>query len=143
MDYEGAVRAILDGAGADVGDYVEITRESDSFKGIVMPHVQFSGEGILTLKLDNGYNIGIRIDERCQVQLMRKEEEGRKVETETQANPPYPYWAPGARLPPTLSTERAPSSPPKRRRILCSPCLSWRTYATSGQGYCTACSVRT
>jgi glutamyl-tRNA(Gln) amidotransferase subunit D len=90
MDYEGAVRAILDGAGADVGDYVEITRESDSFKGIVMPHVQFSGEGILTLKLDNGYNIGIRIDERCQVQLMRKEEEGRKVETEYVADASKP-----------------------------------------------------
>jgi glutamyl-tRNA(Gln) amidotransferase subunit D len=86
MEYEGAVKDVLGGAGAEVGDYVEIAREEDSFRGIVMPHVEFSGENILTLKLDNGYNIGIRIDDLCKVELIRKGEEGGRVETEYESD---------------------------------------------------------
>ena len=71
MEYEGVVKNVLDGAGADVGDYIEVTREKDSFKGIVMPHVEFSGNDILTLKLDNGYNIGVMVDELCKVHLVQ------------------------------------------------------------------------
>lgn len=82
MEYEGVVKSVLDGAGADVGDYVDITREKDSFKGIVMPHVEFSGKDILTLKLDNGYNIGIEVDDLCKIQLVQQREATGRAETE-------------------------------------------------------------
>ncbi|MFQ6127746.1 MAG: Glu-tRNA(Gln) amidotransferase subunit GatD [Thermoplasmata archaeon] len=90
MEYEGVVKKILDSAGASVGDYIEIARKEDSFKGIVMPHVEFSGKDVLTLKLDNGYNVGLRIDDACKIHLMQKKEEVRIAEMEHAMDPEKP-----------------------------------------------------
>ncbi len=90
MEYEGVVKSVLDGAGAVVGDYIEVTREKDSFNGIVMPHVEFSGNDILTLKLDNGYNIGIEVDDLCKVRLVQRREEGKRAEAEYVADASKP-----------------------------------------------------
>ncbi|MFQ6106738.1 MAG: Glu-tRNA(Gln) amidotransferase subunit GatD [Thermoplasmata archaeon] len=90
MEYEGVVKKILDGADADVGDHIMVTRGKDSFKGIVMPHVEFSGKDILTLKLDNGYNIGIKMDDTCKVNLIQKREEARRAEAEYEKDPRKP-----------------------------------------------------
>ena len=49
--------------GIDVGDRIKIEDEERSYEGILMPHHRFSGEDIITIKLDNGYNIGYKIDE--------------------------------------------------------------------------------
>lgn len=44
------------------GDRIRLTVDDQTFEGILMPRHSFSGEGILTIKLDNGYNIGINAD---------------------------------------------------------------------------------
>lgn len=90
MDYEGVVRKILDNAGTDVGDYIEVEREGDSFKGIVMPHVEFSGKDILILKLDNGYNIGLKLDETCRIQLLKAKGEVTREEADYVIDPDKP-----------------------------------------------------
>ncbi|MFQ5910001.1 MAG: asparaginase domain-containing protein, partial [Thermoplasmata archaeon] len=90
MEYEGIVNKILHSAGAEVGDYIEVTRGEDSFKGIVMPHVEFSGKDVLTLKLDNGYNIGLKIDDACMIHLVQRREEGKRVEAGYEADPEKP-----------------------------------------------------
>ena len=41
------------------GDYVEVKTDKGIFKGVLMPRNKFSGEDIIILKLDNGYNVGI------------------------------------------------------------------------------------
>jgi len=41
------------------GDYVEVKSKKGVFRGVLMPKHEFSGERIIILKLDNGYNIGI------------------------------------------------------------------------------------
>jgi glutamyl-tRNA(Gln) amidotransferase subunit D len=41
------------------GDRIRLLRDGQTFEGILMPRHGFSGESILTIKLDNGYNIGI------------------------------------------------------------------------------------
>ena len=41
------------------GDYVEVYTLKGVFRGILLPKPEFSDEKIITLKLDNGYNIGI------------------------------------------------------------------------------------
>ena len=48
--------------GADVYDKVKLTSKEQTFEGIIMPNNNFSGEHIIILKLDNGYNIGISTD---------------------------------------------------------------------------------
>jgi glutamyl-tRNA(Gln) amidotransferase subunit D len=44
---------------AQPGDRIQITTGTDSFEGLLMPRHAFSSADVLTLKLDNGYNIGI------------------------------------------------------------------------------------
>ncbi len=48
---------------ANPGDRIRVqTHDDHTFEGILMPRHSFSGEDILTVKLDNGYNIGIHRD---------------------------------------------------------------------------------
>lgn len=41
------------------GDYVEVKTNDETYQGIYMPRAEMLEEGILVLKLDSGYNIGI------------------------------------------------------------------------------------
>src|SRR3989441_11869960 len=61
MDYPPRVRAVLDRAKADQGDTVLVLAKGERYEGTLMPHHGFSGEDILTVKLPNGYNIGIAV----------------------------------------------------------------------------------
>ena len=45
--------------GANIYDKVKITNKEQTLEGIIMPRNNFSGDHIIVLKLDNGYNIGI------------------------------------------------------------------------------------
>jgi glutamyl-tRNA(Gln) amidotransferase subunit D len=65
-------------AGASAGDYVEIiTGDGRRSTGILMPHHEFSASDIVILKLDSGYNIGVKIDARATIRII-----ARKVERE-------------------------------------------------------------
>ena len=48
--------------GARVHDRIRISNDSKTYEGILLPKHNFSGENIVVLKLDNGYNIGISVD---------------------------------------------------------------------------------
>ena len=74
MKYAGFVGKLLDGAGAELGDVIEVRRGKDSSTGILMPHHDFSAPFILTLKLSNGYNVGIHVDESTGIRLVSKRE---------------------------------------------------------------------
>ena len=45
--------------GAGVHDRVRIVSDSMTYEGILLPKHNFSGDEIIVLKLDNGYNIGV------------------------------------------------------------------------------------
>jgi len=72
MEFPGAVQAALAKAGATAGDTVEVTARRELYLGVVMPHHSFSGDDILTLKLENGYNVGIEVRDISAVHLVRK-----------------------------------------------------------------------
>jgi glutamyl-tRNA(Gln) amidotransferase subunit D len=59
------------------GDYVEIRAKKGVFRGILMPRNKFSGENIVVLKLDNGYNIGVIPQE---IRLIKKGEKKERKE---------------------------------------------------------------
>ncbi len=49
--------------GVGEGDYVEIMYDgSKKLRGVIMPRNMFSQEDILVIKLDNGYNVGLKMD---------------------------------------------------------------------------------
>ena len=72
MDYPPRVRALLDRSKADQGDAVVVLARGERYEGILMPHHGFSGEDILTIKLPNGYNIGITIRDVESVEVVTK-----------------------------------------------------------------------
>lgn len=74
MNYPGLVGKILETAGAEIGDLIEVRRVKDTHAGILMPHHDFSDRSIITLKLPNGYNLGVRADEDTKIRLVSKKE---------------------------------------------------------------------
>jgi len=56
------------------GDVVEVKTSHGTFKGTLMPRHVFSGEDIVILKLENGYNIGIKKDSSFSMKLISKGE---------------------------------------------------------------------
>ena len=58
-----AAKKFISDNGADIYDRVKISSKEQIFEGIIMPMNNFSGEHIIVLKLDNGYNIGISTED--------------------------------------------------------------------------------
>lgn len=79
MHYPESVRKILASTNAEIGDSVEVESEGRKIQGVVMPHHEFSAEDVLTLKLDSGYNVGIKADAIINIRLIAKAEGGKKV----------------------------------------------------------------
>lgn len=68
--YTGKVRIILEKAGAKVGDRIKIIKEGKIFEGILMPREKLYPRPIIVLKLDNGYNIGVRVTDRIIIEKL-------------------------------------------------------------------------
>ncbi|WP_400246150.1 Glu-tRNA(Gln) amidotransferase subunit GatD [Methanomethylophilus alvi] len=71
----------LGDAGAEEGCTLSIETSGKSYKGVLMPHHEFSGEDIVILKVKSGYNIGIRIDESAEIEAVSKPVERVKPES--------------------------------------------------------------
>lgn len=72
MPYEDVVLELLKQADADEGDLVEVTIDGRMFKGVIMPHHDFSDRDILIIKLANGYNIGLDLSKGASIRLLEK-----------------------------------------------------------------------
>ena len=74
MKYSGLVGKLLDEANAELGDIIEVRKAKDVQTGILMPHHDFSDASIITLKLPNGYNVGIKVDHSTKAKVVSKRE---------------------------------------------------------------------
>lgn len=60
-NYSPRIRTALRDAGARAGDMIELTKGGSTRRGIVLPRPLIGGDpGSIVIKLDNGYNIGVR-----------------------------------------------------------------------------------
>ncbi|MEW6070610.1 MAG: Glu-tRNA(Gln) amidotransferase subunit GatD [Candidatus Thermoplasmatota archaeon] len=75
MSYAQRVKKILAQAKAYEGDEIELFKGEKSYKGILMPKHEFSAENVITLKLPNGYNIGIEVDRSTKIKVLSKKAE--------------------------------------------------------------------
>ena len=64
--------------GAEVGDVIAVIKEGDRYEGILMPHHEFSDMDIVTIKLKDGYNIGISVGSKTDIVLIKKHKENIK-----------------------------------------------------------------
>jgi len=75
--YRGKAREFL--KGISIGDRVRITKEGRSYEGFLMPRSELGDEKHVVIKLDNGYNIGINI-ENATIERIPYERAGAKIE---------------------------------------------------------------
>ncbi len=90
MKYPKRVAALLGRAKADVGDEVQITVEAETYQGIVMPHHSFSEKDVLTIKLANGYNVGLRVTAETPLKRVAKGRERAVPQRTVPMNPDKP-----------------------------------------------------
>lgn len=82
MEYPPAIARLLHGAGAELGDEVEVVSpDGRVWKGLLMEHHAFSASDTLTLKLPSGYNVGVDVASGASVRLLRKLERRAKAPT--------------------------------------------------------------
>ena len=63
---------------AKVGDKILVETKTMKKEGILMPHHQFSDGDVITIKLDNGYNIGLAADKNTKITLLEKQKDSAK-----------------------------------------------------------------
>ncbi|HML04397.1 MAG TPA: Glu-tRNA(Gln) amidotransferase subunit GatD [Methanobacterium sp.] len=89
MGYRGASREFLESEGISIGDNVKIVKDDISYEGIILDRAEDADESHVVLKLDNGYNIGLSIN-NAKIELMAKGEkpkiELKHLVTEKNAN---------------------------------------------------------
>jgi len=74
--YSPEIEAVLKAKGIRVGDRIRITKGRVAYEGILMPRIELGDAHALVLKLDNGYNIGIRFEKGVRIRRLMG---GRKI----------------------------------------------------------------
>ena len=75
---------------AETGDEIQIIKKTDKKKGILMPHHEFSNDDIITIKLKNGYNVGVAVDQKTEINLVKKHKESVKKTQQAPLDPKKP-----------------------------------------------------
>jgi glutamyl-tRNA(Gln) amidotransferase subunit D len=71
------IQESLTSKGIEPGDSVEVTSADGRIvRGILMPHHEFSGEDIVTVKLESGYNVGVNPKSPDAIALISKSDSG-------------------------------------------------------------------
>jgi glutamyl-tRNA(Gln) amidotransferase subunit D len=69
---------ILNALNAQTGDVIKIVQQGKEYEGILMPHHEFSGTDIITIKLKTGYNLGVAVDHQTKIMLIQKQKSPEK-----------------------------------------------------------------
>jgi glutamyl-tRNA(Gln) amidotransferase subunit D len=80
MTYIGISREFLESAGISIGDSVKITKDDIYYEGMVLDRAEDADEFHVVLKLKNGYNVGLDIQD-AKIELLEKGEKP-KIELE-------------------------------------------------------------
>lgn len=84
--YSDSLRQLLEKAGLEPGHRAEVTKDGAKVAGILMPRI--SGDpDTLVLKLDSGYNVGVRVDKGTRIARAGEEKAIRKA-AEVRVKPP-------------------------------------------------------
>ncbi len=87
--YKGEALKFLKKAGAEIGDIIRITKNGETYEGILIPRSEYGDEKHVIIKLKSGYNVGVRVDLTTRVEKI-----GVGVKP-TFTPPPLPKQKPG------------------------------------------------
>lgn len=65
--YKGQALMFLKKAGAEIGDIVRVTKNEESWEGILIPRSESGDEHHVVLKMKSGYNVGVRLNNSAQI----------------------------------------------------------------------------
>jgi glutamyl-tRNA(Gln) amidotransferase subunit D len=71
--YSADIERVLKNKQIKVGDRIKLIKNGKFFEGILMPRIEMGDQNCLTVKLDNGYNIGIEFVTGVEIQKIRTE----------------------------------------------------------------------
>jgi glutamyl-tRNA(Gln) amidotransferase subunit D len=70
--YRGHALKLLKNVGAEIGDVIRVTKEGESWEGILIPRSEIGDEYHIVIKMKSGYNVGVRIDQSTKVEKVGK-----------------------------------------------------------------------
>lgn len=71
-EYRGLAADFLKKAGASIGDKIRIETDERILEGLLMPRTELADEKHLVMKLQSGYNIGVRIESIKKLEVLEK-----------------------------------------------------------------------
>lgn len=80
MSYSDSLSNKLESLGATEGARLSVANGDRTYIGTLMPHHEFSAPDILILKMKSGYNVGIRITDSTEIEVLEKPVERVKKE---------------------------------------------------------------
>ena len=66
--YRGQALKLLKSVGAEIGDVIRVTKDGESWEGILIPRSEIGDDQHVVVKMKSGYNVGVRIDQTAQVE---------------------------------------------------------------------------
>ncbi|MBC7119857.1 MAG: Glu-tRNA(Gln) amidotransferase GatDE subunit D, partial [Methanobacteriaceae archaeon] len=63
MAYRGLAKKVLEKESIKIGDRIRVKKDDISYEGMLLDRPEDADDKHLVLKLDNGYNIGVEIEE--------------------------------------------------------------------------------
>ena len=70
--YRGKVQQLLKAASAEVGDRVKVESAGRTYEGVLMPRTELGDPNHLVLKLQSGYNVGIKAGKGAKIALLER-----------------------------------------------------------------------
>ena len=73
--YKGEGKELLEKYEVNIWDIIQIKTTKTSYEGIVLPRSESSAVNYINLKLENNYNVGIKVSEIQEIKKIGKREE--------------------------------------------------------------------
>ncbi len=69
--YRGIALKLLKGAKASIGALIRVTRNGESYEGVLIPRSEYSDDKHILIKLDSGYNVGVLISSSTKINVIK------------------------------------------------------------------------
>ena len=79
MEYSKEIERILKRKKIEVGNRIRVIRGKEVFEGLLMPRIELGDKSTLILKLDNGYNIGIKFNKKTKIEKIGRGKKPGKI----------------------------------------------------------------
>ncbi|UCC18275.1 MAG: Glu-tRNA(Gln) amidotransferase subunit GatD [Promethearchaeota archaeon] len=77
--YRGEGKKLLEKNKLEIWDIVQITTEKTQYEGIILPRIEHSDPNFINIKLENNYNIGVKVSEITEIKKIGKREASYKI----------------------------------------------------------------